>query len=69
MSTTTGKVRPGSNETSTAPARYEDDLYGWVDAQIALLKAGRLTERRASSNLTISGRRKNNMLLELRPIP
>jgi Domain of unknown function DUF29 len=44
MSTTTGKVRPGSKETSTAPARYQDDLYGWVEAQIALLKAGRLTE-------------------------
>jgi hypothetical protein len=44
MSTTTSKVRPGSNETSTSPARYEDDLYGWVEAQIALLKAGRLAE-------------------------
>jgi hypothetical protein len=44
MSTTTGKVRSGKKETSPAPARYEDDLYGWVEAQIALLKAGRLTE-------------------------
>ncbi|WKA29229.1 DUF29 domain-containing protein [Bradyrhizobium roseum] len=44
MSTTTSKVRPGSNETSTASARYEDDLYGWVEAQVALLKAGRLAE-------------------------
>jgi hypothetical protein len=27
-----------------AQPRYEDDLYGWVEHQIALLKAGRLTE-------------------------
>ncbi|HEY8332952.1 MAG TPA: DUF29 domain-containing protein [Tardiphaga sp.] len=44
MSTTTNKVRSGSNETSTASARYEEDLYGWVEQQVALLKAGRLTE-------------------------
>ena len=44
MSTTTSKVRSEPTATSTAPARYEDDLYGWVEAQIALLRAGRLTE-------------------------
>lgn len=44
MSRTTSKVRPGSNERSTAPASYQDDLYGWANAQIALLKAGRLSE-------------------------
>jgi hypothetical protein len=45
MSTTTkSKARSGSAETPTAPARYQDDLYGWVEAQVALLKAGRLTE-------------------------
>ncbi|WP_299712198.1 DUF29 domain-containing protein [Tardiphaga sp.] len=45
MSTTTkSKARSGSTETSIAPARYEDDLYGWVEAQVALLKAGRLNE-------------------------
>lgn len=44
MSTTTkSKARSGSAETPTAPARYEDDLYGWVEQQVALLRAGRAT--------------------------
>ena len=44
MSTTTKSMARGLAETATSPARYEDDLYGWVDAQVALLRAGRLTE-------------------------
>ena len=44
MSTTTKSKARGSAETSTAPARYENDIYGWVEAQVALLRAGRLTE-------------------------
>jgi hypothetical protein len=58
MSTTTGKVRSGKKETSPAPARYEDDLYGWVEAQIALLRAGRLTEvdaRNIAEELAVVG--------------
>jgi hypothetical protein len=42
--TTRSKVRAGSNEASAAATRYGDDLYGWVEQQVALLKAGRLTE-------------------------
>jgi len=41
---TTSKVRSRPKEPSAVSARYEDDLYGWAEAQIALLKAGRLTE-------------------------
>jgi len=44
MSTTTSKVRSATAETPAAPARYEDDLYGWVEQQVALLKAGRVAE-------------------------
>jgi hypothetical protein len=40
--TTSSKVR--SEPTEMAQPRYEDDLYGWVEHQIALLNAGRLTE-------------------------
>ena len=42
--TTTTKAR-GSAEIVAQPRRsYADDLYGWVEDQIALLKAGRLSE-------------------------
>jgi hypothetical protein len=42
--TTTTKAR-GSVEIATQPLRrYGDDLYGWVEDQIALLKAGRMSE-------------------------
>jgi hypothetical protein len=42
--TTTTKAR-GSAEIAAEPRRsYADDLYGWVEDQIALLKAGRLSE-------------------------
>src|SRR4051812_13055394 len=35
----------GSAESAAQPRRrYADDLYGWVEDQIALLKAGRLSE-------------------------
>lgn len=45
MSTTTrSKARSESNEGSAASARYGDDLYGWVQQQVALLRQGRLTE-------------------------
>jgi hypothetical protein len=40
--TTSSKTR--SEPAATAQPRYEDDLYGWVEHQVALLKAGRLTE-------------------------
>jgi hypothetical protein len=40
--TISSKIR--SEPTTTAQPRYEDDLYGWVEHQIVLLKAGRLTE-------------------------
>ena len=42
--TSRSRVRAGSNETSVAATRYGDDLYGWVEQQVALLKAGRLIE-------------------------
>jgi len=42
--TTTTKAR-GSAEIAAQPRRsYADDLYGWVEDQIGLLKAGRLSE-------------------------
>jgi hypothetical protein len=42
--TTTTKAR-GSAESAAEPRRrYADDLYGWVEDQIALLKGGRLSE-------------------------
>jgi hypothetical protein len=41
--TTTTKAR-GSPEIAQPRRRYGDDLYGWVEDQIALLKAGRLSE-------------------------
>jgi hypothetical protein len=42
--TTTTKAR-GSAENPAQPRRhYRDDLYGWVEEQVALLKAGRLSE-------------------------
>ena len=45
MSTTTkSKSRSESKEHSAAPARYGDDLYGWVQQQVALLRQGRLSE-------------------------
>jgi hypothetical protein len=45
MSTTTkSKARLESNEGSTAPARYGEDLYGWVEQQVVLLRQGRLSE-------------------------
>jgi hypothetical protein len=41
--TTSSKIRPELDAPAVVP-RYEDDLYGWVQHQVALLKAGRLTE-------------------------
>jgi len=39
------KERPRADETPPAErVRYEDDLYGWVNQQVALLRAGRLDE-------------------------
>jgi hypothetical protein len=44
MSTTTkSKSRPGLDEAPTAPARYDKDLYGWVEAQVALLRANEVS--------------------------
>ncbi|ABD86114.1 DUF29 domain-containing protein [Rhodopseudomonas palustris] len=42
--TTSSKFRPPSNTASIASPCYEDDVYGWVEHQVALLKAGRLSE-------------------------
>ncbi len=42
MSTTTSKVRSGSTAMSIAPARYDNDLYGWVEQQVMLLRANEL---------------------------
>jgi len=39
MSGQTAKARPAKSAT-----RYEDDLYSWVFEQVALLRAGRLSE-------------------------
>ena len=36
---TTARAKP-----PTTPTRYEDDLYTWVQEQVALLRAGRLSE-------------------------
>ena len=45
MSTTTkSKVPSVPEQDPVASIRYTDDLYGWVEQQIALLKAGRVTE-------------------------
>jgi hypothetical protein len=42
--TTTTKARGGAGITAQPRRRYADDLYGWVEDQIALLKNGRLSE-------------------------
>ena len=45
MSTTVkSKVPSPPLQDLAVPARYSDDLYGWVEQQIALLRAGRRTE-------------------------
>ncbi len=44
MSTVTDKLRAAPAETPAAPVRHEDDLYGWVEQQVALLRAGRLSD-------------------------
>lgn len=45
MSTTIkSKVPSPPNQNVAGSARYADDLYGWVEQQIALLRAGRLDE-------------------------
>jgi hypothetical protein len=42
--TTTTKARGGAESAAQPRRRYGDDLYGWVEDQIALLKGGRLSE-------------------------
>jgi hypothetical protein len=42
--TTTTKARSTGERAADTRRRYEDDLYGWVEEQVALLKAGRLSE-------------------------
>ena len=45
MSTTTkSKVPATPDQRPAASIRYADDFYGWVEQQVALLRAGRLTE-------------------------
>jgi hypothetical protein len=42
--TTTTKARGSAEAAAPTPRRYGADLFGWVEDQIALLKAGRLSE-------------------------
>jgi hypothetical protein len=42
--TTTTKARASADTAAQPRRRYKDDLYGWVEEQVALLKAGRLSE-------------------------
>ena len=42
--TTTTKARGGAEIAAQPRRRYADDRYGWIEDQIALLKAGRLSE-------------------------
>src|SRR3954471_14842483 len=42
--TTTTETRDGAEIAAQPRRRYADDVYGWVEDQIALLKAGRLSE-------------------------
>lgn len=42
--TTSSKTRPETAAPTEATPHYEDDLYGWVEHQVELLKAGRLAE-------------------------
>jgi hypothetical protein len=42
--TTTTKARGNAEAAAGTQRRYGDDLYGWVEDQIVLLKAGRLSE-------------------------
>jgi len=42
--TTTTKARGSAEKAAPSRRSYADDLYGWVEDQIALLKAGRLSE-------------------------
>jgi hypothetical protein len=45
MSTTTKSKVPSTPDKAPASSiRYADDLYGWVEQQVALLKAGHLTD-------------------------
>jgi hypothetical protein len=44
MSTTTKSKVPSPDDVSVAPVRYADDVFGWVEQQVTLLKAGRLRE-------------------------
>ena len=48
---TKAKDRPGPAPPRT---RYEDDLYTWVQEQVALLRAGRLAEVDAESSANSS---------------
>jgi hypothetical protein len=38
------KSAPEAKPVEHRPARYEDDIYTWVNEQVALLRAGRLDE-------------------------
>ena len=66
MSTTTkSKVPSNPGKAPAASVRYEDDLYGWVEQQVALLKAGRLTEidaKNVAEELSDVGRDQYNRL-------
>jgi hypothetical protein len=42
--TTTTKARGSAEAATQTGRRYRDDLYGWVEDQIVLLKAGLLSE-------------------------
>ncbi len=42
--TTTTKARATAGAATPTRRSYRDDLYGWVEDQVALLKSGRLSE-------------------------
>jgi len=42
--TTSSKIRSDPPAASAAAPRYDEDRFGWVEHQVALLRAGRLSE-------------------------
>jgi hypothetical protein len=64
--TTKSKARSKSTAPVAAPVRYEDDLYGWVEDQIQLLRAnevGSIDASHITQELTDLGRSEFNKLV------
>jgi hypothetical protein len=64
--TTSSKARSASNAPVAASARYEEDLYGWVEDQIQLLRAnevGSIDASHITQELTDLGRSEFNRLV------